>query len=215
MGRSTRIESSGLPVFSDVSMSTTPGNAFHPVDELLAEDLELLEIGTVDHELDRGVLRAAAADDSDLLHRGADVRRELRQDLLADHVHDDELIAAARLDRLEPHVDGAEVARFRRVAGDRHQRVVHLGQLRAHRRGHAVGQHLGRLETGAFGRAQVDFEFRCVVLRHEVLVGHHEERHARQQHQHRNPGHDDAMGHGPLEHPRVEQVDRVEDLRVL
>ena len=29
------------------------------------------------------------------------------------------------------------------------------------------------------------------------------------------PDDDDAMGHRPLEHPRVEQVDRVEDLRVL
>ena len=40
------------------------------------------QVGPVDHELDVGVLRAAAADGRDLLHRGAQVRRERRQDLV-------------------------------------------------------------------------------------------------------------------------------------
>src|SRR5437899_6872236 len=36
-----------------------PGNDLDLLDQLLAQDFELLQVGSVDHELDRGVLRAA------------------------------------------------------------------------------------------------------------------------------------------------------------
>ncbi len=65
-----------------------------------------------------------------------------------------------------------------------------------------------------FRRAEVDLELRLIVVGHEVLVRNHEQRHARQEHQHRHPRHDRAMGHRPFEYPRVEDVHRVEHPRV-
>ena len=80
--RSSCTDSSGLPTFSDVSTSTTPGSLSRCVDDRCRVLLELLQVRSVDRELDVGVLVAAAADRRDRPHAGAQVRRrELRQDV--------------------------------------------------------------------------------------------------------------------------------------
>ena len=129
-GRSSCTDTSGFPPFIDVSTSTTPGNLRTLRDELLAVGVELRQVRAVDDELDVGVLAAAAADVGDRLHGRPQVRRERRQHVLPDRVHDRELIAAPLLDRLQPDVDVAEVARLRRIAGDLHERVRNLGHTR-------------------------------------------------------------------------------------
>src|SRR3989338_2129513 len=93
------------------------------------------------------------------------------------------------------------------VAAYGHERVVHLGYALAYRRGDAVGDHLRRLEARAFRRSQIDLELRLVVLRHEVLVRDHEERRARQQHEHGHARDDGPVRHRPAEYPGVEEVD--------
>jgi hypothetical protein len=190
------------------------GHVLHPLDQLLADRFQFLEIGPVDPELDRRRLAAAAADDGDLLHRRARVGRERRQDLLPDLVHDRELVALARLDRRQSNVDGAEIPRLWRVARDRDQRVVDFRDSRPNRGGDAIGHEVRRLEAGAFRRSEIDFELALIVRRHEVLVRHHEQGHRREQDQDRDTGHHGAVRHRPFEQPRVEHVDGVKDPRV-
>ena len=183
--------------------------------QLTADFIELVEIRAVDDELHVGRLRAAAADDRGRLHRCTQILRQGREDLFARHLHERKLIARPLLDRLQLHVDVAEVSSLGGVAADRDQRVGHFRYPLPKRVRHAIGDHLGRFETGAFGRAQVDLEFRLVIERHEILVRNHEERGARQQHERREAGHQPAVAHRPREQSRIEHVDRVEDLRVL
>ena len=66
--RSRWTDSSGLPTFSDVSTSTTPGMLARLVDAAAGEFLQLAEIGPVDSELDVRVLVAAATDGGDRPH---------------------------------------------------------------------------------------------------------------------------------------------------
>ncbi len=160
-------------------------------------------------------MRSAAANGRDRLHRRAQIRRHRRENLVADDAHDRELIARAILDWLQPHVDVAQVARLRRVAPNRYERVVHFGQPLPDGVGDSIGDDLGALEARAFRRAQVDLELGLIVLGHEVLVGHHEERRAREEHEHGQAGDDPAMGHRPLENAGVEDVDGVEDSGIL
>ena len=119
--RSRWTDSSGLPTFSDVSTSTTPGCLRASAEHRAGELLELAEIGAVDRELDLGVLVAAAAESSRPAGRpcaGWPPRTAAARPSRT-CVHHGELIARALLQRLQPDVDRAGVLRLRRIVRDR------------------------------------------------------------------------------------------------
>ena len=121
--------------------------------------------------------------------------------LAADVVHHLELIPLALIDRLQTNVDRRDVLGSRRVVRHGHQRELDFGQL-ADSRGDPVGDDLGRIDGRAFRRTQPDLELRLVVVRQEVLVREHEQRHAAQQHQHGQPGDRPAVAERPREQRR-------------
>ena len=77
--------------------------------------------------------------------------------------------------------------------------------------GEAVGEHLRRRQAGAFRRAQRHLELRLVVFRREVDGRDPEQRHARQQHQHRAERDEAAVRHRPAQHRGVDAIERIEE----
>ena len=153
------------------------------------------EIGPVDDELDVGVLRAAAADGGDRLHRRAQVRRRAAAgSRLRIDVHDGELIARALLDRLQPDVDVAEVAR---LAPDRRRSSRACSPPRAAAARTALAMRLvmtsvdSRLVPSGARRLISNSDWSSCGMK--FLFADHEQRHARQQHEHRDAG-DDRRG---------------------
>ena len=176
--------------------------------------LELLQIGTADRELNLRVLIAAAANRGDSPHARAEVRHADRgKHLGPHHVHQLELIAVPLVHGGQPNVDRAEILGPRRIVGNRHQGVADAGHLLNPARD-AVRDDLRGLEAGALRRAKADFELRLIVVRQEVLVRDHEQRHAAEQDEDGYPGDDAPMRQRPAEDRRVAAIERAEEALV-